>query len=138
MNSFEIPKKLPFSFLILSVFLCMFFSTIHADPWGKDESLVKQKTINLKSTKSCNTLLFGQFGEALICFHQRIISPADGPRSHFIPSSSQYTLDAIRKYGFFTGVSMGCDRLMRENNDPWVYRLTYNTQGKVMKYDPVP
>lgn len=74
----------------------------------------------------------------MICFHQEVISPADGPRSHFIPSSSQYTLDAMRKYGFFQGVSMGCDRLMRENKDPWVYRITFDGAGKAIKYDPVP
>jgi putative component of membrane protein insertase Oxa1/YidC/SpoIIIJ protein YidD len=74
----------------------------------------------------------------MIGFHQRVISPADGPRSHFIPSSSQYTLNAMRKYGFFQGVAMGCDRLMRENKDPWIYRLTLDQEGKLIKYDPVP
>jgi len=50
-----------------------------------------------------------------------VISPADGPRSHFYPSSSQYTKDAMDKYGFFAGFLMGCDRLMRENNEEWIY-----------------
>ena len=66
-----------------------------------------------------------------------VISPADGPRSHFIPSSSQYTYDAISRYGFFKGFILGCDRLMRENNDPWVYRTTLNPAGAVMKWDTV-
>jgi putative component of membrane protein insertase Oxa1/YidC/SpoIIIJ protein YidD len=67
-----------------------------------------------------------------------VISPADGPRSHFIPSSSQYTLDAINRYGLLSGISMGCDRLMRENEDPWVYRWTRDGAGKLIKYNPVP
>ena len=46
-------------------------------------------------------------------------------------------LDAIRKYGFFRGVPLGCDRLMRENDDPWVYPLITVEDGKVFKYDPV-
>jgi hypothetical protein len=66
-----------------------------------------------------------------------VISPADGPRSHFIPSSSQYTLDAMRKYGFFNGFILGCDRLMRENKEEWVYRTTKDGAGKGIKFDPV-
>jgi len=75
--------------------------------------------------------------EGLIWIHQNFISEADGPRSHYIPSSSQYTLEAIRKYGFFKGWILGCDRLMRENKDDWVYT---KTQGPycMLKYDPVP
>ena len=73
-----------------------------------------------------------------IRFHQEVISPADGPRSHFIPSSSQYTLESMRKYGFLQGFTMGCDRLMRENDDPWVYRKTRDSAGREMKWDPVP
>ena len=78
------------------------------------------------------------WGVNAIRFHQEVISPADGPRSHYIPSSSQYTLEAMRKYGFFQGYVMGCDRLMRENNEEWVYRKTYDGAGRKMKWDPVP
>lgn len=109
-----------------------------ATPWGKDADLVQHSRCAACPPKKCRTPLLGQFAEAMIGFHQEIISPADGPRSHFIPSSSQYTLDAMRKYGFFQGVAMGCDRLMRENKDPWIYRLTLDGSGKLIKYDPVP
>jgi putative component of membrane protein insertase Oxa1/YidC/SpoIIIJ protein YidD len=74
----------------------------------------------------------------MIRFHQEIISPCDGPRSHYIPSSSQYTLEAMRRYGYFTGLAMGCDRLMRENKEEWVYRVTMDPAGAPIKYDPVP
>lgn len=113
-------------------------SPIQADPWGKDADIAVNRTKSCCPIQSCSTPVLGQFAECLIRFHQQVISPADGPRSHFIPSSSQYTLDAINKYGFFQGVSMGCDRLMRENDDPWVYRLTYDGAGNIIKYDPVP
>ncbi|MEX1012664.1 MAG: membrane protein insertion efficiency factor YidD, partial [Waddliaceae bacterium] len=76
--------------------------------------------------------------EASIYFHQNVISPADGPRSHYFPSSSQYTLEAIRKYGFFKGVIYGCDRLMRENDDPWIYPEYMLPDCTTLKYDPVP
>jgi uncharacterized protein len=110
---------------------------LKADPWGKDADLAK-KHIQMSDHKACSTPILGKFAETMIRFHQNVISPADGPRSNFIPSSSQYTLDAMRKYGFFQGFTMGCDRLMRENEDPWVYRITLDGAGHLIKYDPVP
>lgn len=113
-----------------------------ADPWGKDADLscraVNQGGNNSKQCAKCSTPLLGPMAEILIDFHQTVISPADGPRSHFLPSSSQYTLEAMRKHGFYSGFLMGCDRLMRENNEPWVYRTQVDpASGKVMKIDPV-
>ncbi len=108
------------------------------EPWGKDAALACQGSSKKNSTEACQTPIFGAFAETMIRFHQDVVSPADGPRSHFIPSSSQYTLNAMRKYGFCQGVAMGCDRLMRENEDHWVYRWTRDGGGKLIKYDPVP
>lgn len=118
--------------------LTLLSSTAQADPWGKDASIANCGRMEQCPPPKCTTPMLGQFGEVMIRFHQEVISPADGPRSHFIPSSSQYTLDAMRKYGFFQGFAMGCDRLMRENKDPWVYRYTLDGAGKAIKYDPVP
>lgn len=99
-------------------------------PWGKDADLVTPK---VKRVKPCNTTI----QEVLISFHQDIISPADGPRSHFYPSSSEYTLQAMRKYGFFKGFLMGCDRLQRENKEEWVYIKALDGRGDETKLDPV-
>jgi putative component of membrane protein insertase Oxa1/YidC/SpoIIIJ protein YidD len=123
-----------------SMFLILSQSLLFSEPfepWGKDAELYHSSG-GLSSLSTCSTPLLGVFAEAMISFHQNVISPCDGPRSHYIPSSSQYALDAIRKYGFFQGVSMGCDRLMRENKDPWVYPTTLDGAGKGIKYDPVP
>lgn len=110
-------------------------SQLSADPWGKDADLVHPPA---PQTVPKPPTLAARLGIYAIRFHQEVISPADGPRSHFIPSSSQYTLDAINKYGFVKGFTMGCDRLMRENDEPWVYRKTRDPAGREMKYDPVP
>lgn len=104
-------------------------------PWGKDADLYSKPAL-CKEVKRPSTL--SSFGIRAIRFHQTVISPADGPRSHFLPSSSQYTLEAIQKYGFFTGYLLGCDRLMRENEDPWVYPTGKNDAGMMMKLNPVP
>jgi putative component of membrane protein insertase Oxa1/YidC/SpoIIIJ protein YidD len=123
------------------LFILSLFYPIHAvfaDPWGKDASLAQIKLESCqKYEKKCETPLLGSFAEIMIKFHQQVISPADGPRSHYKPSSSQYALDAMRKYGFFIGLTMGCDRLMRENKEEWVYRWTVDGAGKPIKYDPV-
>lgn len=118
------------------------FAPLQAAPWGKNANLAKWSAANPRCLQNreqgCHTPFLGRVAEIGIAFHQNVISPADGPRSHFLPSSSQYTLDAMRKYGFFLGFIMGCDRLMRENNDPWIYRLTSDASGMPMKSDPVP
>lgn len=109
------------------------------DPWGKDSDLAyfKFKSVLPPCCKKSPTPILGPVSEMVISFHQNVISPADGPRSHFLPSSSQYTKDAIRKYGFFQGFCLGCDRLMRENSDPWVYIKVQNEAGKTLKWNPV-
>lgn len=103
-------------------------------PWGKDADLCYRKS-DQTNTQSLSPL--GEAMEKLIWFHQNIISPVDGPRSHFKPSSSTYMMQAIRKHGFFKGYVMGCDRLLRENEDAWVYR-TAVIDGKIWKTDPPP
>lgn len=122
---------------IFSVLCLMHAFSLYADPWGKDADLCRPKS-SAQHPIACQTAILGPLAELLISFHQEVISPCDGPRSHFLPSSSQYTLQAMRKYGFYQGFTMGCDRLMRENDDPWVYRTTIDASGKKMKLDPVP
>lgn len=119
--------------------LCLLFSTpLLADPWGKDADLAGFKPKQKIPEHSCKTPILGHLAEGLIGLHQGVISRCDGPRSHFIPSSSQYTLEAMRKYGFCTGMALGCDRLMRENKEEWVYRKIKNNAGQQLKYNPVP
>jgi putative component of membrane protein insertase Oxa1/YidC/SpoIIIJ protein YidD len=118
--------------------LWLIAAVANGEPWGKDADLAcRQQQGTIHAPQPCSTPLLGSLGEQLIAFHQQVISPCDGPRSHFLPSSSQYTLDAMRKYGFCAGVMMGCDRLMRENDDPWVYKTSLNSGGQQMKVDPV-
>ncbi|MFI0434097.1 MAG: membrane protein insertion efficiency factor YidD [Parachlamydiaceae bacterium] len=123
----------PLKFFLIAVFLSFIFQC-NATPWGKDADLIAPPSPCQPSSPS----MIATLGIKAIKFHQEVISPADGPRSHFIPSSSQYTLEAMEKYGFFCGYLMGCDRLMRENNEEWVYRTTRDGAGRKMKWDPVP
>lgn len=122
--------------LICFFLILLSYASLSADPWGKDADLVHRTPPTCQNVSSQSSL--ARWGIHAIRFHQEVISPADGPRSHFIPSSSQYTLEAMCKYGFFKGYMMGCDRLMRENPEPWVYRKTRDSSGREMKWDPVP
>jgi putative component of membrane protein insertase Oxa1/YidC/SpoIIIJ protein YidD len=117
---------------LLLVPLVLFAVPGYHEPWGKDTDLHVAT-----STETTPTPLspLATAMEKVIWFHQNIISPADGPRSHYKPSSSSYMLQAIRKHGFFKGYLMGCDRLLRENSDPWIYRTTM-IDDQEWKVDP--
>lgn len=119
----------------------LFSSFLHGDPWGKDCDLISRQ-IELKCDNNACTIPekkspLSSIFEGLISFHQKYTSPATGPQSHHYPSSSRYMRAAIKRYGFLRGYLMGCDRLMRENDDPWVHKRVQGTYD-YLKLDPVP
>ena len=63
---------------------------------------------------------------APIRFYQYAISPMFGRRCRFFPSCSEYTVDAVNKYGVFKGLRLGLGRICRCH--PW------NPGG----FDPLP
>lgn len=63
---------------------------------------------------------------ALVRFYQYAISPLIGRRCRYFPTCSEYTVDAIQKYGALKGGWMGLKRIFRCH--PW------HPGG----YDPVP
>ncbi len=50
---------------------------------------------------------------AVIRFYQRAISPWSGPVCRFSPTCSQYTLEAITKYGALRGAWLAVKRIGR-------------------------
>lgn len=49
----------------------------------------------------------------VIRFYQRTISPWKGPTCRFIPSCSQYAVDAVERYGVLHGLNLAMRRILR-------------------------
>jgi hypothetical protein len=109
--------------------LLVIVSSLSGDPWGRDAELV------FPSPPAEDPV--GGFGAGMIRYYQKNISPISGPRSSFLPTSSEYTRQAIVKFGYAKGIAIGCDRLLRENGEEWVYPLIFK-YGSWRKYDPIP
>lgn len=65
------------------------------------------KTIELP-TKGLKVLVI-----FLITFYRNFISPLKGPSCRFVPTCSQYTLEAVERYGILKGIYLGISRLLR-------------------------
>lgn len=120
-----------FKWLLLCPLL-LFGEVGYVEPWE----------IEAENTLAAPTLIsppsaLAKISEYLILFHQNHLSKTTGPRSHFRPSSSHYTLEAIRSHGFLLGWIMGCDRLMRENSEGWIYKIRLVGEQRY-KWDPPP
>lgn len=63
---------------------------------------------------------------AAIRFYQREISPLCPPRCRYIPTCSEYALEAVEKYGAVKGTFLATKRILRCNS--------FHKGG----YDPVP
>ncbi len=64
---------------------------------------------------------------ALVKFYRRAISPYTKPSCRYIPTCSQYALEALEKYGAAKGGFLALKRVCRCN--PW---------SRHDPYDPVP
>lgn len=102
-------------------------------PWGKDTELVDCVHSDPAEARRWGSGVCTR----MIRFYQTKISPIDGPRSGFVPSSSEYALQAICRFGVLKGIALGCDRLLRENPEKWIYPVIDTPEG-VRKVNPIP
>ncbi|MFB0516250.1 MAG: membrane protein insertion efficiency factor YidD [Candidatus Neomarinimicrobiota bacterium] len=100
-----------------------------SDILGQDST---QALITPEHSKNQDSDVYGwAFG-----FYQEYISPAAGDRCLMYPSCSAYAWEAINRYGFFRGLIMTADRLMRCGNDLHLYD-TIVLNGRWYALDPV-
>jgi len=83
----------------------------HAHTHDDEDALVAAQE-NLPAGRSPRGLA-ARMGIGAIRFYQRFISPMLPPSCRYTPTCSQYTLTAIRRYGFVRGVWMGVKRISR-------------------------
>ncbi len=123
-------RKIIFCLLIIP---SITFAKCTIDPWGKD-AIIETKKYEKKEIFPPTSFLT-KLANYAILFRQNVLTKIDGPRSNFRPTSSKYMQLAMKRYGFFRGFIMGCDRLMRENNDKWIYQ-SISIDGASYNYDP--
>jgi len=69
-------------------------------------------------------------------FYQRFISVFDGNKCPMFPSCSHYSLQCLKKHGFFIGWIMTCDRLLHEPDEMHIAPIVV-INGTPLAYDPV-
>jgi putative membrane protein insertion efficiency factor len=67
----------------------------------------------MRNTGSALTHLIRKTAVGLIVVYQRLISPLLGPACRYEPSCSEYTRQAIERYGVGKGTWMGIKRIAR-------------------------
>jgi putative component of membrane protein insertase Oxa1/YidC/SpoIIIJ protein YidD len=131
-------NNLIFSIIFLSILLTI------SQP-GAAQGRIKQE-INRKEKQDnpeviSSGLRGDRLSESMVRFYQMNVSPKQGKKCPAYPSCSSFTLDAIKRYGFFQGFLMGLDRIyFRENFDMKYlkhYRAVQTRNGEKRVYDPV-
>jgi putative membrane protein insertion efficiency factor len=69
-------------------------------------------------------------------FYQEYISPVRGGQCPMYPSCSAYSIQAIKKHGFFIGIMMTADRLIHESNE-MDFAPPVEGEDGLRFYDPV-
>jgi hypothetical protein len=62
-------------------------------------------------------IIFSFIFKALIILYQKVFSPLLHPRCRYIPTCSQYSLDALAKYGLFKSSKLIIKRIF--SCHPW-------------------
>jgi hypothetical protein len=81
----------------------------------------------------------GGFNPALwlVNLYREHISPLDGDRCPSLPTCSSYSVEAMKKHGFFVGWMMTVDRLIHEGQEETKVSPVVYYEGKWRILDPV-
>jgi len=76
-------------------------------------------------------------GAWLVGLYRENISAVDGDRCPSMPSCSEYSVQAMKKHGFFVGWMMTVDRLIHEGKEETLVSPVVYSEGKWKIFDPV-
>ena len=76
---------------------------------GKKNNSLKEITKKVKSVKDVPRFC----AEAFVLFYRRCISPLTPPSCRFTPTCSEYSMQALNKYGFLKGSWLTIKRILR-------------------------
>jgi hypothetical protein len=122
--------------LLPSLFL-VFFSLVTALPQGS-ASKAWAEALPAKVT-AASTADHSGFnpGSWLMGLYRDSVSRVDGDRCPSIPSCSSYSVQAMKKHGFFLGWMMTVDRLIHEGKEETKVSPVVYSEGKWKIFDPV-
>jgi Uncharacterized conserved protein len=102
-------------------------------PWDYNRISAQNELISIQKA---DTSLGGSFLINAVRFYQNYISPVKEARCPMNPSCSAYSIQAIKKHGFFLGIMMTADRLIHEGDE--IHYATAIIKDKSVRfYDPV-
>ena len=118
-------------FLLNALAFCLVLAVLSPVPASADELRA-----NSPSSSKTREAAFNP-GVWLLKLYRNTISSVDSDRCPSFPSCSQYSLDAFRKHGFFTGWVMTVDRLLHEGKEETSVSPMVYSGGRWKIYDPV-
>jgi len=83
------------------------------EPQDKTSRNIKMKFLQPAKGKIKRWKVIDKVGRMMVIFYQRCISPSLPPSCRFYPSCSEYSLQAIEKYGLAKGSWLGIRRILR-------------------------
>lgn len=125
-------------FILFICFVCLKGAQGYAgesrweEPWPKEA----RETGMGRDVRSSELSIGQRAAQETIRFFQKYISPVDGDRCPCYPTCSQYSVEAIRKHGFWMGMVMTFDRLIHESDEIRQAPMI-KIYGSYRYYDPV-
>jgi hypothetical protein len=121
--------------LIPSLFL-VFFSLVTALPQGSSEAWGEGFPAKVEAASTTEPSGFN-LGSWLVGVYRDNISPIKGYSCPSFPSCSTYSVQAMKKHGFFMGWMMTVDRMIHEGKEETRVSPLVYSEGKWKILDPV-
>jgi len=117
------------SMLSVFIFILLLFHTVTAQT---SDSQTNSSTLCVSNITLSNTTTV----DSIIHFYQQRISAYNGPQCLFLPTCSQFFLQAVHRYGLFWATLMTVDRTLYRENRSSMKFYHYNKRLD-RAFDPV-